>query len=150
MTVQCKVKHFILKRKHIYLSGLKRSCSFTRNIVLVRADVGRLPFRTGSIDGVHAGAALHCWPSPSAAVAEISRVLKPGGVFVASTFLSPNLPFSRAFQRKIRQALHRLGILPVQLHLEPELRELLTKCGFVEYTQRTNRLSIWIAASKPR
>lgn len=120
------------------------------SIALVRADVGRLPFRTGSIDGVHAGAALHCWPSPSTAVAEISRVLKPGGVFVASTFLSPSLPFSRVSQRKIRQALHRVGILPVQLHLEPELRELLTKCGFVDCTQRTNRLSIWLAASKPR
>ena len=38
---------------------------------------------------VHAGAALHCWPSPAAALTEISRVLKPGGVFVATTFLSP-------------------------------------------------------------
>ena len=34
----------------------------------VRADVGRLPFATGSLDAVHAGAAMHCWPSPSAAV----------------------------------------------------------------------------------
>nr|KJB53959.1 hypothetical protein B456_009G013400 [Gossypium raimondii] len=35
------------------------------NIALVRADVSRLPFSSGSIDAVHAGAALHCWPSPS-------------------------------------------------------------------------------------
>jgi ubiquinone/menaquinone biosynthesis C-methylase UbiE len=55
----------------------------------VKADVGRLPFATGSVDAVHAGAAMHCWPSPSAAVAEISRVLRPGGVFVASTFMDP-------------------------------------------------------------
>ncbi|CAA6659505.1 unnamed protein product [Spirodela intermedia] len=40
-----------------------------------------------SVDAVHAGAALHCWPSPSAAVSEISRVLRPGGVFVATTFI---------------------------------------------------------------
>ncbi|KAM0057068.1 putative demethylmenaquinone methyltransferase transcription factor C2H2 family [Helianthus debilis subsp. tardiflorus] len=38
------------------------------NLALVRADVSRLPFPSGSIDAVHAGAALHCWPSPSNAV----------------------------------------------------------------------------------
>ncbi|KAJ1377031.1 S-adenosyl-L-methionine-dependent methyltransferase [Sesbania bispinosa] len=37
----------------------------TTNIALVRADVSRLPFSSGSVDVVHAGAALHCWPSPS-------------------------------------------------------------------------------------
>ena len=60
--------------------------------VLIRADVGRLPFATGSVAGLHAGAALHCWPNPAAAFAEISRVLAPGGVFVASTFLSATAP----------------------------------------------------------
>ncbi|MCL7052031.1 hypothetical protein MKW94_010764 [Papaver nudicaule] len=38
------------------------------NLALVRADVSRLPFSSGSIDAVHAGAALHCWPSPSNAI----------------------------------------------------------------------------------
>ncbi|XP_020592599.1 uncharacterized methyltransferase At2g41040, chloroplastic isoform X1 [Phalaenopsis equestris] len=38
------------------------------NLALMRADVSRLPFASGSIDAVHAGAALHCWPSPSNAV----------------------------------------------------------------------------------
>jgi SAM-dependent methyltransferase len=61
-------------------------------IVAVRADVGRLPFATGSVDAIHAGAAMHCWPNPQAAMAEISRVLRPGGVFVASTFLNPFAP----------------------------------------------------------
>lgn len=34
----------------------------------MRADIARLPFVSSSIDAIHAGAALHCWPSPSAAV----------------------------------------------------------------------------------
>lgn len=42
------------------------------NIALVRADVSRLPFSSGSVDAVHAGAALHCWPSPSNAVSAVS------------------------------------------------------------------------------
>ncbi|GAU48942.1 hypothetical protein TSUD_373520 [Trifolium subterraneum] len=41
----------------------------TSNIALVRADISRLPFASGSVDAVHAGAALHCWPSPSNACA---------------------------------------------------------------------------------
>ncbi|GMN47423.1 hypothetical protein TIFTF001_016604 [Ficus carica] len=57
------------------------------NLALVRADVSRLPFSSGSVDAVHAGAALHCWPSPSNAVAEITRILRSGGVFVGTTFL---------------------------------------------------------------
>lgn len=43
-----------------------------RNLALVRADVSRLPFQSGSVDAVHAGAALHCWPSPSNAVSDLS------------------------------------------------------------------------------
>ncbi|KAH0849136.1 hypothetical protein HID58_091522 [Brassica napus] len=72
-------------------------------VVLVRADIARLPFLSGSVDAVHAGAALHCWPSPSSAVAEISRVLRPGGVFVATTFIYDG-PFSFIpFLKNLRQ-----------------------------------------------
>ncbi|CAA0840777.1 Uncharacterized methyltransferase -chloroplastic, partial [Striga hermonthica] len=67
---------------------IKQENNFPKeNLTLVRADISRLPFVSGSVDAVHAGAALHCWPSPLAAVAEISRVLKPGGLFVATTFV---------------------------------------------------------------
>ena len=39
-----------------------------RNLILVRADIAGLPFISGSLDAVPAGAAIHCWPSPSVAV----------------------------------------------------------------------------------
>ena len=39
-----------------------------RKLALVRADVARLPFATGSLAAIHAGAAIHCWPDPTAAV----------------------------------------------------------------------------------
>ncbi|KAJ8433759.1 hypothetical protein Cgig2_025922 [Carnegiea gigantea] len=76
-------------------------------LILVRADISRLPFVSGSIDAVHAGAAIHCWPSPSTAVAEISRVLRPRGVFVASTTLADGpftlLPFRRYLRENLQQ-----------------------------------------------
>ena len=103
-------------------------------IALLRADVARLPFATGSLAAIHAGgdtrrcatiekrgywriagwcvcywavglylysvspagAAIHCWPNPQAALAEISRVLRPGGVFVASTFMVASAPLGQA------------------------------------------------------
>ncbi|KAI3807782.1 hypothetical protein L1987_23716 [Smallanthus sonchifolius] len=47
-------------------SIIDASCASGLNLILVRADIARLPFASSSIDAVHAGAALHCWPSPSA------------------------------------------------------------------------------------
>ena len=53
---------------------------------LLRADVVALPLRSGAIAAVHAGAAMHCWPQLEASLAEVHRVLKPGGRFFATTF----------------------------------------------------------------
>jgi ubiquinone/menaquinone biosynthesis C-methylase UbiE len=55
---------------------------------LVRLDVGQIPMKDNSVDALHAGAAMHCWPDLDAAASEIYRVLKPGGRYFASTFLS--------------------------------------------------------------
>ena len=55
---------------------------------LVRLDVGIIPMRNESIDCLHAGAAMHCWPDLDKAASEIHRVLKPGGRYFATTFLS--------------------------------------------------------------
>jgi ubiquinone/menaquinone biosynthesis C-methylase UbiE len=55
---------------------------------LVRLDVGRIPMQNGTVDALHAGAAMHCWPDLQAAMSEIYRVLKPGGRYFATTFLS--------------------------------------------------------------
>jgi ubiquinone/menaquinone biosynthesis C-methylase UbiE len=55
---------------------------------LVRLDVGQIPMKDASIDALHAGAAMHCWPDLPTAASEIYRVLKPGGRYFATTFLS--------------------------------------------------------------
>ncbi|XP_062196138.1 uncharacterized methyltransferase At1g78140, chloroplastic isoform X3 [Phragmites australis] len=84
----------------------------TERLTLVRADISRLPFESGSIDAVHAGAAIHCWPSPACAVAEISRVLRPGGIFVASTFVADVLPPAIPILRIGRTLVKSLAIIP--------------------------------------
>ncbi|KAL8492327.1 hypothetical protein ACS0TY_023808 [Phlomoides rotata] len=118
------------------------------DIVLVRADISRLPLASGSVDALHAGAALHCWPSPSAAVAEISRVLKPGGVFVATTYIVDGLLSYIPLLRPLRQNFAQLSGSHVFLS-ETELEELCTACGLVNFRCTRNRLFVMISAIKP-
>jgi SAM-dependent methyltransferase len=76
---------------------------------LVQLDVGQLPMQSNSVDALHAGAAMHCWPDLPAAMSEVHRVLRPGGRYFATTFMSsifgdlPSLqgdldPTKKAFQ----------------------------------------------------
>jgi SAM-dependent methyltransferase len=52
------------------------------------ADVENLPFADGEFDLVQSYAGLHCFPNPRKAVLEIARVVKPGGHFKGSVFLT--------------------------------------------------------------
>jgi ubiquinone/menaquinone biosynthesis C-methylase UbiE len=61
---------------------------------LVRCDVAKIPMQTMSVDALHAGAAMHCWPDLDAGLSEIHRVLKNGGRFFATTFLSRYMRFN--------------------------------------------------------
>ena len=67
---------------------------------IVRADVSHLPFQDACIDGIHAAAAIHCWPDVPAGVRECLRILKPGRTFFASTVMLP--PPTR--ERLVREA----------------------------------------------
>ncbi|XP_021900732.1 uncharacterized methyltransferase At1g78140, chloroplastic isoform X4 [Carica papaya] len=117
------------------------------NLILVRADISRLPFISSSIDAVHAGAALHCWPSPSLAVAEISRVLRPGGVFVATTFIFDG-PFGfLPFVRDLRENMMVTSGSRIFLS-ERELEDLCKASGLVGFTCIRNGPFVMISATK--
>lgn len=102
---------------------------------LVRLDVGRIPMQTSSVDVLHAGAAMHCWPELVKAVTEIYRVLKPGGRYFATTFLSSyfstlqsaeggaNGPSRQAFQYfestdQLRSLMEQGGFSPDKISIE--------------------------------
>lgn len=96
------------------------------NVELIRLDVGQIPMQNNSIDALHAGAAMHCWPDLPAAVSEIDRVLKPGGRYFASTFLSSYFSTLQSMQGDAgpsRQAFQYFGSVA-------QLRELIEQGGF--------------------
>ena len=109
------------------LPMLARAVADNRGLMrLVRGDVGRLPFKTGSLAGAHAGAAFHVWPDPTAAVAEVARALRPGGAFVASTF---------AHTAGLRRTLEVAFKTVAQIHVfeVAELRGMLAAHGLHEF-----------------
>lgn len=53
------------------------------HIPFVEGDVEALPYKDGSLDGVFLSGIVHHLPDPSRCAAEVFRVLRPGGRFVA-------------------------------------------------------------------
>jgi SAM-dependent methyltransferase len=93
------------------------------NVVLVRADAHALPFVDGAFGGVNNAGALHAYDDPELVFREIRRVLRPGGLYVGSTFAeAPSLLG--------RLAARAAGIR----RFEPsELRAWLQRIGFADY-----------------
>jgi len=89
---------------------------------LIRADVAQLPFKTESFDGIHAGAAMHCWPRLEQSLREVCRVLRPNGKFFATTFKKGAYGVPRQVNDK--------GGASFRFFEVDELNNLLTSSGF--------------------
>ncbi|CAN4103600.1 unnamed protein product [Withania somnifera] len=122
------------------------------NLALVRADVSRLPFFSGSVDAVHAGAALHCWPSLSNVIAEIKRILHSGGVFHGTTFLRVN-PSAPTIFRALEQSFlserdeskfpfdSPSATRTYSYFTQEEIEDLVISCGLINYTSKVQGFS---------
>ncbi len=88
-------------------------------VPLVRGDAERLPFRDAAFDACLSAGSVEYWPSPMAALREMHRVLRPGGVALVG---GPTRPRDRLYRF--------LADNMMLFYNEGEAREMFEEAGF--------------------
>jgi ubiquinone/menaquinone biosynthesis C-methylase UbiE len=118
--------------------GIAQSREAGVMIDFVRAEAPYLPFLDHSLGAVLQSGALHLIEDLHRLMAEIGRVLRPGGRYVASTYLPPGFPTSMLHKKA---GLHPRG--------EDELRSAATSAGLVRFERLVMPPFILVKAEKP-
>lgn len=66
----------------------RSACLSRTNVCFVQGDAARLPFASAAFDAVFTRLSVHHFLKPVAPIAEMVRVLRPGGVFVLADIVS--------------------------------------------------------------
>ncbi|GLV81991.1 methyltransferase [Streptomyces lavendulae subsp. lavendulae] len=107
---------------------------------LLLADVARLPLRDGTLDAVFAAGLIAHLPDPAANLAELARVVRPGG----------RLALFHPIGRAALAARHGRELTPDDLRAEHNLRPLLSGSGWdmTSYADEDARFLV-LAARRP-
>jgi demethylmenaquinone methyltransferase/2-methoxy-6-polyprenyl-1,4-benzoquinol methylase len=131
----------------IEIAESKRREKGASNVMFHCADIMRLPFADASFDCITCGYALRNVPDVELALAEIKRVLKPGGRFCSLDFAHPESRIYRwLYLRYLTVVGSTVGLvlhgdpdmyryIPESLKLYPGQRgveEMMNRLGFVE------------------
>ena len=109
-------------------------------IVDVCADLERLPLAPASIDLVVSNLVLHWSAAMAPGLAEVHRVLRPGGLFLFSTLGSDTLKELAVASADTR------GRTPVHAFADMhDLGDLLVRCGFADPVMEMERLTVTYA-----
>jgi ubiquinone/menaquinone biosynthesis C-methylase UbiE len=115
-----------------------------RNVVFMQADAAALPFVDGSFDVVVSRFALHHFEDPAVQIAEMRRVLRPGGrLAVADLICDPDPAIAETQNRleRLRDPSHT-RMLPLD-----ELAEMVGGTD-VEFRDVERSLEPWLAQSR--
>jgi ubiquinone/menaquinone biosynthesis C-methylase UbiE len=113
------------------------------NVAYVRGDACALPFRDGSFDAVCCFAALYLIEEPMRALAEIVRVLAPGGRVALLTSCNRG-PLPAGVTGPVVRRLSG-----VRIFARDELVRALSDAGLVEVDQRVTGLAQFLSGRKP-
>jgi demethylmenaquinone methyltransferase/2-methoxy-6-polyprenyl-1,4-benzoquinol methylase len=91
-TVGLDITHRMLQLARLRASG---AAAGQAAVTFMTGDMGSLPFRSGAFDLVTTGYGLRNVPDLDAAIAEIARVLRPGGRLLSLDFNKPDSPLVR-------------------------------------------------------
>lgn len=70
------------------LNKAKKNCAVFQNITFSKADITALSYPDGSFDKVVAGNVIHLLDNPLAALYELNRVCKDGGMLIIPTYMN--------------------------------------------------------------
>ena len=120
------------------------------NITFTRGTLTEFNADTASFDAVLGLNVIHLLPERQAAIAEVVRILKPGGIFVSSTVC-----LGHSYLRFIKLAVplgKLLGLMPdVFILTEAELASEVTSAGFVierHWHHGKNGIAVFMVARK--
>ena len=109
------------------------------NVVLIRGDAHRLPFPDGAFGGVNNAGAIHAYDDVEQVFREVWRVLKPGGIYVGSTFAEAPSLVGRLAAR----------IAGIRRYDTGDLRAQVSRLGFSEYEELPLGGAVVFRARKP-
>lgn len=112
-------------------------------IAYVRGDARQLPFADGAFDAVGCFLALHLIPEPFRALAEMIRVLAPGGrIAISAPYLPPG-PLPRLVDRVVNAP------LGMKTFGRTEFTTVFERAGLTDVTQQVTGLFQFVAAARP-
>ena len=122
--------------------GYRSRESMSDAFMLLRGDATRMPFKRGTFDRLHCGAALHMMEDIDGALRNFARVLEPGGVCVVGTFTRES--------SGLRGWLKRVTPERVRFHwfTRDELRARIERAGFEVELESVSRDAITVKARR--
>jgi ubiquinone/menaquinone biosynthesis C-methylase UbiE len=114
---------------------------------LIAGDIEQLPFGDASLDGILLSGVVHHLPDPSRCAAEVFRVLRPGGHFVA---FDPNRmnPFMWLYRDRASPFYSSVGVTPNERPvLAHEIAAVFARAGFAVSSRYLSGLSYRYVAS---
>jgi len=123
--------------------GMLRETAYKDTLSPVRARVQRLPFADETFHRIVVVDALHHFGEQAAAIAELLRVLRPGGRLL---FEEPDIG---AWRVRLVALAEKLALMQSHFLSAAEIEAAIRTQGYHPWTQRRDPLALWVGVDKP-